>query len=121
MEAEPEVEPKIKIPAPDPLGILELITGGRFYDPLLSVLKVKEQGVPVTGFDGQVDRYLQHLYKAYQTAPCNGCKTLVESAIVGAEVYRTMQAEGLTPEQLRADETRINEIKEKVKQQLNTM
>jgi len=120
-----EVEPKVKIPAPDPLGILEVISGGRFYDPIHAVLssttRVPEPEVPATGFDGRVDQYLQHLYKAYKVAPCDGCKSLVESAIVGAEVYRTMQVEGLTTDQLRVDETKITAIKENVKKQLNTI
>jgi hypothetical protein len=120
MAAEQEVE--LKIPAPDPLGILEALTGGRFYDPIRSSLtsKTEKQGISV-GFDGQVDRYLGHLYDAYKVAPCNGCKSLVESAIVGAEVYRTMQAEGLTTDQLRADESKITAIKENVKRRLGAI
>ncbi len=116
----------MRFPLPDPLGILESFSNGLFFDPILSKKQDEitgqplEQGsVPVVGFDAQVDDYLGHLYKAYRVAPCTGCKDLVESAIVGAEVYRAMQTDGLTLDQVRTDDSKVTMIREKVKKQLN--
>jgi len=120
-----EVKGKQPVRLPDPLGILEALSGGGIRDPysLPALLnRGKEQSAPAAppprDFNGKVEQYLTHLYAAYRVAPCDGCKGYVESAITAAEVFRVMQDEGITVEQVRNDPSTIDQIKEKVKKKL---
>jgi len=120
----------MRIPIPDPLGILEELTGGDFYDPVRKAFfePAREKAAPVAttpavppdllSEEVKVDRYIDLLTQAYKVAPCKGCQTLVESAITGAEVYREMEKAGKTAELVKGDEAFMQGVKEKVRKRL---
>lgn len=121
--------PKLRIPAPDPLGILETITDGTFFDPIAHALahaadsrhaaetaRVDVSRVPpdLLPDDMKIDKYMDLLKQAHRVAPCKGCKGLVESALTGAMVYKKMQESGLTAEDIRKEPGTIDMIKKQV-------
>ncbi len=110
------------LPFPDPLGILEGLTGGAFFDPVLSG-RPKDEPAPATGTDaGEADphgTYVWHLEQAYRLAPCNGCRKIVESGLVAAEIVRITEETGKTVEQVKDEE--IDAIKAKIKQRVEVI
>ncbi len=64
----------------------------------------------------EVDEYVEHLKKAYRVAPCPGCRKLVESALVGAEVYREMEKTGKTVDEVKKD---VEDIRKRVMEELH--
>lgn len=147
------------IPFPDPLGILENITGGILFDPVMQGAEIKkeaekqyevesrksftniEDNIPYfaesdeetqkeliemnegetkqisdKAFMSGVDKYVIHLKAAHRSAPCPGCKKLVESALVGAEVYREMERSGKTANEVKND---VENIRKRVMEELH--
>ncbi len=122
------------IPFPDPFGVLENITDGLLFDPIMQGVEIKARadtairaadtvGAPAEAqrdiaiaIRKDVDEYVTHLKKAYLAAPCPGCKKLVESALVGAEVYREMEKTGKTASEVKGD---IEAIRKRVMEELH--
>ncbi len=71
---------------------------------------------PTSYVDDQIDKYEFYLNKAYESAPCGGCKKLVESAIVGVRIFKYMEKDNLKRQDI-TDE-KIQKIKEQVKREL---
>lgn len=100
------------IPIPDPLGLMSRISQGFFFDPLFNAREIeKENGIPksqegliTVTTDSRVDVYVTSLKKAYELAPCSGCKQLVKSAIVGAKIYQRMLASGKSADEIKGEE-----------------
>lgn len=112
------------IPIPDPLGILEGLTDGRFFDPLLSSLQAAREDEPEPptageSMEGQVRVYITLLEQAYKVAPCASCRGKVESALVAAYVYQEIQRSGKSVEQITEDD--LDRIRKEVKERLNTL
>lgn len=117
-----------KFPIPDPLGILEDMTDGTFFDPVAHSLSraVGPPRPPPTPVDTtlvppdlipedmKVTRYIDLLREAHRIAPCKGCKGLVESALTGAMVYQKMQETGLTAEDIKKEPGTLEMIKKQV-------
>ena len=57
--------------------------------------------------DDQIERYEFHLNQAYKSAPCRGCKTLVESAIVGVRIFKLMDEYNLKREDITEEKSSI--------------
>lgn len=110
---------KLRIPFPDPLGILESITNGIVVDPVASAREIKEEKGGNDLFDQQVNEYIFHLESAYRVAPCPGCIRLVESALVAAEVYKRMETMGVTADVIKDAE--IDGIRGKVRQRIKSL
>lgn len=122
------------IPFPDPFGVLENITDGLLFDPLMQGVEIKSKADAARGaaqainapeevqkdiaitIRKDVDEYVSHLKKAYLSAPCPGCKKLVESALVGAEVFREMERTGKTASEVKDD---IENIRKRVMEELH--
>lgn len=68
--------------------------------------------------DEKIERYEHHLNEAYKNAPCQGCKKLVESAIVGVRIFKLMEKDNLKRENISDDD--IQRIKNQVKMELGT-
>jgi len=112
------------IPVPDPLGILEGLTDGRLFDPLLSSLQAAREDEPEPptageSMEGQVRVYITLLEQAYKVAPCASCRGKVESALVAAYVYQEIQRSGKSVEQITEDD--LDRIRKEVKERLNTL
>lgn len=131
-------------PVVDPFGILEELSGGRLYDPFrvithddaLDILDrtvskkfgdgtpsplppspdTSDESSPSDFFDSKIDTYAYHLEQAYLNAPCPGCTKIVESALVGMEIYKRMEEEGVTADEVRA--SGIDDIRDKVRAHL---
>jgi hypothetical protein len=117
------------IPFPDPLGVLENITDGAVYDPIMQGMQIKKEADTATesllpedrtemevAIRKDVDDYVMYLRKAYAAAPCPGCKKLVESALVGAEVYREMERTGKSVKEVKED---VENIRKRVMEELH--
>jgi len=117
------------IPFPDPFGVLENITDGFLYDPIMQGAEIKKETTSLTesvpsearpemevAIRKDVDDYVKYLRKAYVAAPCPGCKKLVESALVGAEVYREMERTGKTVKEVKED---VENIRKRVMEELH--
>lgn len=117
---------KLRIPIPDPLGILGKATEKMpivLYDPLhdagemvearkgeLTVAEKKGGGY----VESNIENYTYHLEKALKYAPCPGCRTLVLGALVGVEIYRRMEEQGMKREEFT--EAEIEKIKKEVEE-----
>lgn len=122
---------KIRIPIPDPLGILGDVTRDMpvvLYDPLQAAREIqaeiqaetetaqqpevreKEKGY----IESKIDNYTYHLEKALEYAPCPGCRALVISALVGVEIYRRMEEQGMKREEFTEEE--IQKIKREIEE-----
>lgn len=105
---------KIRIPIPDPLGILAAISKDgpvEFFDPLNLAKemvegreKEQEKDFSASYVEDKVDKYVGALEEALRYSPCPGCRTLVESALIGAEIYRRMEREGKKKEDISQEE-----------------
>lgn len=68
--------------------------------------------------DEKINKYEYYLNEAYKNAPCQGCKTLVESAIIGVRIFKLMDKNDLKREDIT--EEKIRRIKEQVKNELSS-
>jgi len=74
--------------------------------------------IPTSYIDEKINNYEYYLNEAHKNAPCQGCKTLVESAIVGVRIFKLMDKNNLKREDI-TDE-KIRRIKEQVKRELGS-
>uniref|UniRef100_A0A6M3M856 Uncharacterized protein n=1 Tax=viral metagenome TaxID=1070528 RepID=A0A6M3M856_9ZZZZ len=103
---------KIRIPVPDPFGLLEDLTEGapvQLFDPLIKREAVKEE--PLSG--DQNEMYTHHLEQALRYAPCPGCKKVVIGGLTSAEIYKRMEETGMSVKDM--DDAEIQKIKQYVK------
>jgi hypothetical protein len=112
-------EKRARLPLPDPLGILEDLSGGRVVDPLRLAKEMRESKDDPNLAAAQVGKYVHHLEQAYLHAPCSGCVSLTESALVGAEIYRRMEEKGVTKEEVKENE--LDDVRGSVRARLAKM
>lgn len=117
---------QIRIPVPDPLGILGDLTKDMpvvLFDPLKDageMEKAKQESEVREGagkesiIDTKIRNYTHHLEEALRYAPCPGCRTLVVSALVGVEIYKRMEQLGMKREEFTDEE--IQKIKREIEQ-----
>lgn len=111
------------IPIPDPLGLFTGISQGFFFDPLLNARELEHENggakveAPVPNRDDRIDAYVNALKRAYDLAPCSGCKKLVRSALVGAKVYQKMLGSGLSADEVKGEA--LEQIQKDVEKELN--
>lgn len=117
---------QIRIPIPDPFGILGDLTKDMpvvLFDPLKDageMEKAKQESEVREGegkesiVDTKINEYEYHLKEALKVAPCSGCKALVTSALVGLAIYKRMDKEGMKREDFTDDE--IQRIKREIEQ-----
>lgn len=107
---------KLRIPVPDPLGLLEDLTEGapvQLFDPLIQRETVKDvREEPLTG--DQTEMYTHHLEQALRYAPCPGCKTVVIGGLTSAEIFKRMEETGMSVKEM--DNAEIKKIKQYVKE-----
>ena len=120
------MQDKIRIPVPDPFGILGDLTKDMpvvLFDPLKDAKEmekekqeseVREGAGKESIVDTKIRNYTHHLEMALKYAPCPGCRNLVVSALVGVEIYKMMEQEGRTREEFTDDE--IQRIKREIEQ-----
>lgn len=125
------MQEKIRIPVPDPLGILGDLTKDMpvvLFDPLKDAKEiekakqeseVREEPNKESIVDTRIEKYEYHLREAYKVAPCSGCKNLVQSALVGVRIYKQMESGNRKREDFTDDE--IQKIKEQVRKDLETL
>jgi hypothetical protein len=125
------MQEKIRIPVPDPLGILGDLTKDMpvvLFDPLKNAgemekakqeSEVREEPSKESIMDTKIRKYEHHLIEAYKVAPCSGCKNLVQSALVGVRIYKEMESGKRKREEFTDDE--IQKIKERVRLELETL
>ena len=116
-----QMQERIRIPIPDPLGILGDLTKDMpvvLFDPLKDAGEmekaVREDEGKESTVDTKIKEYEYHLKEALKVAPCSGCKALVTSALVGLEIYKRMDKEGMKREDFTDDE--IQRIKREIEQ-----
>jgi len=103
---------KLRIPVPDPFGILEDLTEGapvQLFDPIIPREMEKEE--PLSG--DQVEMYTHHLEQALRHAPCPGCKKVVIGGLTSAEIFKRMEETGMSVKEM--DDAEIEKIKQFVK------
>ncbi len=115
----PVSEKRARLPLPDPFGLLEDLSGGRVVDPLRLAREMREAKGSGDPAADQVAKYVYHLEQAYLFAPCLGCMSLTESALVGAEIYKQMEENGMTKEEVKDAE--LDAIRDRVRARLTTM
>lgn len=120
------MQEQIRIPVPDPLGILGDLTKDMpvvLFDPLKNAgemekakqeSEVREEPSKENIIDTKIRNYTHHLEQALKYAPCPGCRNLVVSALVGVEIYKMMELEGRKREEFTDDE--IQKIKREIEQ-----
>ncbi len=120
------MQDRIRIPIPDPLGILGDLTKDMpvvLFDPLKDAneidnakkeAEVREDSGKEDIIDAKIKRYTYHLQEALKNAPCSGCRQLVISALVGVEIYKMMEQEGRTREDFTDEE--IQRIKQEIEE-----
>lgn len=110
---------KIRLPVPDPFGVLGEITKDMpvvLFDPIKDARDMDES-VHESGenfVDAKIKNYEFHLQQALKFAPCPGCRKLVISALVGVEIYKMMEMQGKTREEITENE--IQRIKTEIEQ-----
>lgn len=105
----------IRLPVPDPLGLLEDLTDGgpvQLYDPLVPREMVTDPEEVLTG--DQVEMYTHHLEQALRHAPCPGCKKVVMGGLTTAEIFKYMEETGMSAKDIGDDV--IEKIKQHVKE-----
>ena len=75
-----------------------------------------EERISTNYVDEKVNNYLFYLKKAYQEAPCSGCKKLVFSAIIGGRIYQKMSGSGVERKDISDNE--IEKIRRDVEREL---
>lgn len=120
------MQERIRIPVPDPLGILGDLTRDMpvvLFDPLKDAgemekakkeSEVREDIGKESIIDTKIEQYTFHLQEALKYAPCPGCRQLVVSALVGVEIYKMMEQQGRKREEFTDDE--IQKIKREIEQ-----
>jgi len=120
------MQEQIRIPVPDPFGILGDLTKDMpvvLFDPLKNAgemekakqeSEVREEPSKESIMDTKIRNYTHHLEQALKFAPCPGCRNLVVSALVGVEIYKMMELEGRKREEFTDDE--IQKIKREIEQ-----
>ncbi|MFH0904245.1 MAG: hypothetical protein V1854_03545 [Methanobacteriota archaeon] len=120
------MQDKIRIPVPDPFGILGDLTKDMpvvLFDPLKNAREmekakqeseVREEPSKESIIDTKIRNYTFHLQEALKYAPCPGCRQLVISALVGVEIYKMMEQEGRTREEFTEEE--IQKIKREIEE-----
>uniref|UniRef100_A0A6M3M9G5 Uncharacterized protein n=1 Tax=viral metagenome TaxID=1070528 RepID=A0A6M3M9G5_9ZZZZ len=122
------MQERIRIPVPDPLGILGDLTKDMpvvLFDPLKNAgemeqakakqeSEVREDAGKESYIDTKIDQYTFHLHEALKYAPCPGCRQLVISALVGVEIFKRMEQLGMKREEFTDDE--IQRIKREIEQ-----
>lgn len=115
---------KIRIPVPDPLGILGDLTKDMpvvLFDPLKNAgemekakqeSEVREDKESIV--DTKIAKYRQNMEQALINAPCKGCKALALSGLTSVEIYQEMSQEGKS----RSDfsDKDVEEIKKRVEE-----
>ena len=121
-----QMQERIRIPVPDPLGILGDLTKDMpvvLFDPLKDAgemelakreSEVREGGGKESYIDTKIEQYTHHLHEALRYAPCPGCRQLVISALVGVEIFKRMEQLGMKREDFTDDE--IQRIKREIEQ-----
>ena len=117
---------QIRIPIPDPLGLLGDLTRDMpvvLFDPLknageMEKSKEESQAREDKGKEDIVEQkirnYTFHLQEALKFSPCPGCRALIISALVGVEIYKMMEQEGRTREDFTDEE--IQRIKQTIEE-----
>ena len=111
---------KIRIPVPDPLGLLEDLTEGapvQLFDPFIPRVPHTrgDEPEPEPELSGdQTEMYTHHLEQALRYAPCPGCKKVVMGGLTTAEVYKRMEETGMSVKEMEGAE--IEKIKQHVKE-----
>jgi len=120
------MQERIRIPIPDPLGILGDLTKDMpvvLFDPLKDAgemelakreSEVREGEGKESYIDTKIEQYTHHLHEALRYAPCPGCRQLVISALVGVEIFKRMEQLGMKREEFTDDE--IQRIKREIEQ-----
>lgn len=122
------MQERIRIPIPDPLGILGDLTKDMplvLFDPLkdageMEQAKAKQESGVRKGsgkesiIDIKIRNYTYHLEEALKYSPCPGCRQLILSALVGVEIFRRMEENGMKREDFTDDE--IQKIKREIEQ-----
>lgn len=120
------MQEQIRLPIPDPLGVLGEITRDMpvvLFDPLKDAKDIdssKQESEVRDGpakeniIDTKIKNYTYHLEQALKFAPCPGCRNLVISALVGVEIYKMMERDGKTREDFTDQE--IQKIKREIEQ-----
>ena len=120
------MQERIRIPVPDPLGILGDLTKDMpvvLFDPLKDAgemelakreSEVREGEGKESYIDTKIEQYTYHLHEALRYAPCPGCRQLVISALVGVEIFKRMEQLGMKREEFTDDE--IQRIKREIEQ-----
>ena len=106
---------KLRLPIPDPLGIIESITEGapvQLFDPITSQESSKDISPELSG--DQVEMYTYHLEQALRHAPCPGCRKMVMGGLTTAQIYQHMEDTGLSAKDI--DDAEIEKIKRNVKE-----
>lgn len=119
---------QIRIPIPDPFGILGDLTRDMpvvLFDPLkdageMEQAKAKQESGVREGegkesiVDTKIRNYTHHLEEALKFSPCSGCRSLIISSLVGLEIFKRMEQLGMKREQFTDDE--IQKIKREIEQ-----
>ena len=120
------MQERIRIPIPDPLGILGDLTKDMpvvLFDPLKDAgdmelakqeSEVREGEGKESIVDTKIRNYTHHLQEALKFSPCPGCRSLIISALVGVEIFRKMEQLGMKREEFTDDE--IQRIKREIEQ-----
>lgn len=120
------MQERIRIPVPDPLGILGDLTRDMpvvLFDPLKDAgemeqakkeSEVREDKGKESIIDTKIEQYTFHLQEALKYAPCPSCRQLVVSALVGVEIYKMMEQQGRKREEFTDEE--IQKIKREIEQ-----
>jgi len=120
------MQERIRIPIPDPLGILGDLTKDMpvvLFDPLKDAgemelakreSEVREGEGKESYIDTKIEQYTHHLHEALRYAPCPGCRQLVISALVGVEIFKRMEQLGMKREDFTDEE--IQRIKREIEQ-----
>jgi len=122
------MQERIRIPIPDPLGILGDLTKDMpvvLFDPLKDAgemeqakakqeAEVREDGGRESIVDTKIRNYTHHLQEALKFSPCPGCRSLIISALVGTEIFKRMEQLGMKREDFTDDE--IQRIKREIEQ-----
>lgn len=117
---------KLRIPFPDPLGVLKEITKGmpiETFDPLKNAGEMFRRGGEQRSVlkedstdyvDEQVRMYKYHVQEALKHAPCSGCRKIQISALVAVRIYEEMVKGGKKREEFTHEE--IERIKKEIEE-----
>ena len=121
-----QMQERIRIPVPDPLGILGDLTKDMpvvLFDPLKDAgemeqakreSEVREGEGKESIVDIKIRNYTYHLEEALKFSPCPGCRNLIISALVGTEIFKRMEQLGMKREDFTDEE--IQRIKREIEQ-----